>query len=76
MRPQAFTAIQKDELLQMNARDIRPQEDRNKQLEGYRKNLNTSSPGLTVRHLKKDGTLMFIQISARDIIFEGRPVRL
>jgi len=67
---------EKEELLQLNARDIRPEEDRKKQLDGYRTDLNTSSPGLTVRHLKKDGTLMFIQINARDIIFEGRPVRL
>jgi two-component system, sporulation sensor kinase E len=66
----------KDELLQMNARDIRPKEDRNKQLEGYRKAFDESSQTVTVRHLKKDGTVMFIQISARDIIFEGRPVRL
>jgi len=67
---------QKDELQRMNARDIRPQEDREKQLDGYRNDINTTTPELTVRHLKKDGTLMFIHISARDIIFEGRPIRL
>jgi PAS domain S-box-containing protein len=66
----------KEELLQMNVRDIRPTEDREKQLEGYRQNYGDSSHRVTVRHLKKDGTLMFIQISARDIVFEGRPVRL
>ncbi len=66
----------KEELLRMNARDIRPDEDRNKQLEGYRKQFDESSQPVTVRHLKKDGRIMFIQISARDIIFEGRPVRL
>ena len=66
----------KDELLTMNARDIRPKEDRNKQLEGYKKEFDESCQPIIVRHLKKDGTIMFIQISARDIIFEGRPVRL
>ena len=66
----------REELLRMNVRDIRLKEDRKKQLEGYQKNLDHASPPVTVRHLKKDGALMFIQISARDIIFEGRPVRL
>ena len=66
----------KDELQQMNARDIRRNEDRKKQLEGYRKEFDESSEPVTVRHRRKDGTAMFIQISARDIIFEGRPVRL
>lgn len=66
----------REELTQMNVRDMRPAEDRNKQLEGYRKRFDESSQPVIVRHLKKDGRIMFIQISARDIIFEGRPVRL
>ncbi len=29
-----------------------------------------------IRHLKKDGSTIFVQIIANDIVFEGRPVRL
>jgi PAS domain S-box-containing protein len=66
----------KEELLHMDLRDFRPAEDSQVQSEGYRMNFDHLSEPVTVRHLKKDGALMFVQISARDIVFEGRPVRL
>ena len=67
---------QKDELLNMNVRSLRPKEDFDKQLEGYRQEMADSGSLGIVRHLKKDGTMMYVNIIAHDIIFEGRPVRL
>ncbi len=66
----------KEELLNNSAKIMRPKEDLDKQREGYRRDVNTSTDIGVVRHLKKDGTVMFIQIIAHDIIFDGRPVRL
>jgi PAS domain S-box-containing protein len=66
----------RDELLTMNVKALRAEEDRDKQLEGYREELKSSADGRVIRHLKKDGTLMYVQITAHDIIFDGRPVRL
>ena len=66
----------RDELLNNSAKIMRPKEDLDKQLEGYRRDVSTSTDIGVVRHLKKDGTIMFIQIIAHDIIFDGRPVRL
>lgn len=66
----------KDELLNLNARSLRPPEDVKQQQEGYRRQINNENYPGVVRHLKKDGTLMYVQIIAHDITFEGRPVRL
>ncbi|HZX58504.1 MAG TPA: PAS domain S-box protein, partial [Mucilaginibacter sp.] len=66
----------KEELLNSSAKIMRPKEDLDKQKEGYNRDVSTSTDMGVVRHLKKDGTIMFIQIIAHDIIFEGRPVRL
>jgi two-component system, sporulation sensor kinase E len=65
----------KDELLNMDAKSLRPKEDLDQQLETYRQEVNSNSARI-VRHLKKDGTIMFVHIISHDIIFEGRPVRL
>ncbi|MDO3642716.1 PAS domain S-box protein [Mucilaginibacter sp. L3T2-6] len=67
---------EKEELLHMNARALRPKEDHSLQLEGYRREMPGSESPVIVRHLKKDGTLMYVNIIAHDIIFEGKPVRL
>ncbi|MDB5022455.1 MAG: domain S-box protein [Mucilaginibacter sp.] len=64
------------ELLNKSVKILRPEEDMEEQLEGYRKNISTSTDLRIVRHLKKDGTIMFVQIMAHDIIFDGRAVRL
>ncbi|HEY8927994.1 MAG TPA: PAS domain S-box protein [Mucilaginibacter sp.] len=66
----------KDELLKLNAKSLRPPEDFERQQEGYRRQINNENYPDIVRHLKKDGTLMYVQIIAHDIIFEGRSVRL
>lgn len=63
----------KDELLHMNVRMMRPPEDAAIQMDDYGEEANERR---IVRHLKKDGSIMTIQIIAHDIIFEGRPVRL
>jgi two-component system, sporulation sensor kinase E len=66
----------KDELLKMSVTALRPNEDIEQQMEGYRKDAGGSTDFGIVRHLKKDGTIMFVQLIAHDIIFEGRSVRL
>lgn len=67
---------EKDELLNMNVRSLRPSEDFDIQLEGYRQEMTESGSLGIVKHLKKDGTIMYVNIIAHDIVFEGRPVRL
>ena len=66
----------KDELLTMNVRQLRPPEDAEIQMERYKKEITSSSDMGIVRHLKKDGSMMLVQIIAHDIMLEGRPVRL
>ncbi|MGZ3810335.1 MAG: PAS domain S-box protein [Mucilaginibacter sp.] len=66
----------KDELLHMSVTALRPEEDRENQIEGYKREISGGADVGVIRHLKKDGTVMFVQIAANDIIFEGRPVRL
>jgi two-component system, sporulation sensor kinase E len=65
----------KDELLNTHVKALRPVEDLEQQLEGYRTEVNQDIIRV-VRHVKKDGTIMFVHIMSHDIIFEGRPVRL
>jgi two-component system, sporulation sensor kinase E len=66
----------KDELQQMTAKSLRHKEDSELQLDGYLKDMEMGSADRIVRHLKKDGTVMFVQLITYDIIFEGRSVRL
>lgn len=66
----------KNELLNSSVLELRPEEDRELQRAGYEKDFDYGSAPALVRHRKKDGSLIYVQISARDIIFEGRPVRL
>jgi two-component system, sporulation sensor kinase E len=63
----------KDELLNMTVTAMRPQEDTKEQIEGYKRDTEEVR---IVRHLKKDGSTMIVEITAHDIVFEGRPVRL
>ncbi|MDB5140823.1 MAG: domain S-box protein [Mucilaginibacter sp.] len=67
---------QKEELLHMNTRSLRAKEDNEQQLEGYKLDFNNSTDFRVVRHLKKDGTMMYVQLTSQDIIFDGRSVRL
>jgi two-component system, sporulation sensor kinase E len=66
----------KDELLKMDVKALRVPEDRERQLEGYKEVLNSSTDERIVRHTRKDGRIMVVHIIANDIIFDGRPVRL
>jgi two-component system, sporulation sensor kinase E len=65
-----------DELLHMNIKMLRSKDDWEKQLEGYQRDLNISTDLGVVKHLKKDGKVIFVNIFSHDIIFDGRPVRL
>jgi len=66
----------KEELLTMHATDFRLPEDMDEQMEDWYREVSTLEDQRIIRHLKKDGTLMFIQIIAYDIMFEGRSIRL
>lgn len=63
----------KEELLHLNTRVMRLNEDAAEQIESYKRDAEEVR---IVRHLKKDGSVIIVEITAHDIIFEGRPVRL
>ena len=63
----------KEELLTMDATAMRLPEDRDLQLRGYQDDQDKTR---IVRHLKKDGTIIIVQLTTHDIIIEGEPVRL
>ncbi|HEY9001157.1 MAG TPA: PAS domain S-box protein [Mucilaginibacter sp.] len=66
----------KDELPNMEVTAFRIPEDRGLQMREWREDITTTSERNVLRHVKKDGTVMFVQVVANDIIFEGRSVRL
>jgi two-component system, sporulation sensor kinase E len=66
----------KQEALNINAKAFRLKEDQEEQIEDYRQQMNYSDNLRVVKHLKKDGSIIYVNIIAHDIIFEGRPVRL
>jgi PAS domain S-box-containing protein len=66
----------KDELLNMSVTAFRLPEDRELQMREWKENMNNTKERNIVRHVKKDGTVMFIHIVTNDIVFEGRSVRL
>ena len=66
----------KDELLNMSVTALRPVEDLELQRERFRVAASDLTDTDIVRHIKKDGSIMLVQITAHDIVFEGRPVRL
>ncbi|WP_461451146.1 PAS domain-containing protein [Mucilaginibacter sp.] len=63
----------KEELLNMDATAMRLPEDRDLQLRGYQDDRNKTR---IARHLKKDGTVIIVQLTTHDIVIEGEPVRL
>jgi two-component system, sporulation sensor kinase E len=65
-----------EELLQIKVSQLRPEEDFEEQLERHRRNASSATDLGVVRHLRKDGTIMSIQLIAHDIIFNGMSVRL
>ncbi len=64
----------KDELTGMDMKLFRPAEDTKQQIEDYQKEVD-GDLGI-VRHYKKDRSIIFVQVIAHDIVFEGRHVRL
>jgi len=66
----------KDELPNMEVIAFRVPEDRGLQMREWKENMDNTTERNIVRHAKKDGTVMFIQVVANDIVFDGRPVRL
>lgn len=66
----------KDELLHSRITIVRLKEELDEQQERFRTEiLGATDLGVT-RHVKKDGALMYVQIIASDIVFDGREVRL
>ena len=72
----ALYGYAREDLLNKNTRILRPVEDYEQQLEDYQREARNSDGERIVRHVKKDGSIIFVQIMAYDIVFEGRPVRL
>jgi PAS domain S-box-containing protein len=66
----------RDEILKMKATSLRHPDDMDAQMDHWEKDARDINDDRVIRHLKKDGTTMFVQIIAHDIIFEGRSVRL
>jgi len=66
----------KEELLVMKATSLRHPDDIDAQMDHWLKDASAINDDRIIRHLKKDGTTMFVQVIAHDILFEGRSVRL
>nr|WP_294944835.1 PAS domain S-box protein [uncultured Mucilaginibacter sp.] len=64
------------ELLNTSVKQLRPPEDWPRQLSSYRQEITGTINFGVVKHLKKDGTVIYVNIISEDILFEGRPVRI
>lgn len=66
----------REEFLKMNARDIRPAED----VAVFEQQTAKMQPGIYKagiwRHKKKDGTIIQVEVTAHDNLYEGNPARL
>ena len=66
----------REEFVAMTIRDLRPAED----VPALLANLADASPGVTVtggwRHRRKDGRIIFVDISSCPVVFEGRRAEL
>ncbi|MBS1526246.1 MAG: PAS domain S-box protein [Bacteroidetes bacterium] len=68
---------ERDELLGKSVRMLRPADDQERNLAGSPLTSFSQSHEIgIIRHLKKDGSPMYVHIIAHDIVFEGREVRL
>ena len=65
-----------EELLKMTIKDMRHEEDRDQVWDNFKQDLDTSSERGIFRHVKKNGTIIYVQVIAHDIMFEGKQVRL
>lgn len=66
----------KEELPNMEVSAFRIPEDRSLQMREWREDMTSASERNILRHVKKDGTIIFVQVVANDITFGGRSVRL
>jgi two-component system, sporulation sensor kinase E len=66
----------KEELMHSKITTVRKKGDLASQQERFSRNLAEASNLEVARHVRKDGSEMFVQIAAHDIEFEGRQVRL
>jgi PAS domain S-box-containing protein len=66
----------REEFLSMSAVDLRPPDERERFL-GYVRNMDPSLHNTGIwTHLKKDGTIIYAEISATEIVYEGTAARL
>lgn len=71
-----FYGYSKDEFLRMSVMDIRPEDDKDKlkeMLDDQRTGINYAG---IWRHVKKDGSIVNVNIISHDISYEGQPARL
>ncbi|MFL5494918.1 MAG: PAS domain S-box protein [Gemmatimonadales bacterium] len=66
----------RDEFLAMSIQDIRPPADRAKFLELRGRNPQGPLEYTELRHCRKDGTILAVDVSADSIVFADRPARL
>jgi len=65
----------KEEFLSMTLKNIRPAEDVSALLEDVRLNTNSYNNAGEWRHLKKNGELIFVEITSHSVIYSGRKAR-
>jgi len=65
-----------EELLKLTIKDMRHEDDKHQVWDNFKMDLDTSSDRGIFRHVKKDGTIIYVQVIAHDILFEGKQVRL
>jgi len=65
-----------DELLHSSASIVRLKEDLEAQSQFFRTEVTGPTEREVVRHVKKDGTIIFVRVIVNDITFNGRAVRL
>jgi PAS domain S-box-containing protein len=66
----------REEFLAITIQDIRPEEEVPRLLSFLERPLGDASRSGPWLHRKKDGTLIQVEISSHDVVFEGRPARL
>ena len=71
-----FYGYSSDELLKLTVLDIRPDEEKNKFIEYHRSaEFNNSKAGIW-KHKKKDGTIVYVDVTASDVKLNNVPVRI
>ena len=71
-----FYGYNSDELLKLTILDIRPEEEKKKYLE-YQQSLEFSNSKAGVwKHKRKDGRIVYVDVTARDIKFDNIPARM